>query len=356
MTNVFKKIFDVKFIHEYYSSGYADDLVYTPTENCQQLMKNLGMLFRKNSKGFSVLYLSDADGNAVKSFSDKQIFSFIIESSNPYFNNLSKLPINSAKNTVYNFSNVDSDGNYKTKLTESDDVGEDDNISLKRQNFVHSFQSQNLSATIEIKNCFDESILSEDAKVNNGEANYFVELHKHRPGFYELFADGTSDLKFYTSDELFRIKPFGIIDIVREDLSEISYTINIAKKMTFWRYYVIAKYRKETTKDHLKLCVPKSVVEEHFSGNNYTFVDDKLEIEPDSQSSNPDGLNVIPIEVEEELPLLEETMSGFQLKINNGSSYELNDLPNPSVKNISRSLVNGKPEGNKIYSDIYIYI
>ncbi len=361
MLNVFKEIFNVELFHDYYSSGYADDLKYAPTENCRQLMKNLGMFLRKNNKGFSVSYISDSDGNAIKPFSEKIVFSFIVENLNPYFANKSKIPIPTEKNTIYYFSNLSHKGSYQTKLTRYSKVGAKDNVVLKRQSFPHKVQSVNPSVTVEIKNLHKELIKSESVIFRKDEASYPypVDLSKHKPGLYELFVDGVSDLKFYSSNEAFKAKPFGIIEIIREGLSEKSYRIKIKKPMTYWRYFVVAKYRKEVTKDDLKLCIPKSIIEKYFRGNpkNFTYVDDKFEIEPKKQNTNSEGYNVTPIIVTQRLPLQEETITGIDLKIKtNGTNYEINDLPNPSVKNISRNEVRGKPRGSKFYSDIYIYI
>ncbi|MGD8777795.1 MAG: hypothetical protein PVH88_02415 [Ignavibacteria bacterium] len=359
MLIVFKKIFDVKFNHEYYSSGYADDLVITPTENCRQLMKNLGLLFKKNNKGFSVFYISDPEGGAVKPFNEKVMFSFIVESINPYFTLLSRLPIETEENGIYYFSNITSEGDYQQRLTKFGRVHEDDIVKLKPGNFVHKILSGNAKVIIEIKNQKGKLIKKDSVDINNGECEYFVDLAKYKPGLYELFVDGTSNLKFYSSNEIFKIKPFGIIEITREDLSEISYELLFIKQRTYWRYYVVSKYRQETTKDNLKLSVSKSIVEKYMKRDpdDFTIIDDKIEFKPGNQTTNSEGDNVISIIFTDMMPLQEEPITGIDLIINNnGSSYELNDLPNPSVKNISRSLVNGKPEGNKFYSDIYIYI
>ena len=62
----FKPLLDVEILHNYYASNLIPDLEIIPTQACQQLLRNYGLLFRKKNNGFTVQYevIDNGNGNS----------------------------------------------------------------------------------------------------------------------------------------------------------------------------------------------------------------------------------------------------------------------------------------------------
>ena len=355
----YSKLFNIKIYHDFNSSGLNEDFVIKPTKECNKKLKEYGLLVRKNSCGLTILF-PKIKNEILKEIEEKIKFEFLLVSENEYLLNFSNLPLEENKQQIYYLSNIDADKVYRNNLHNlNTNISENDRISIKPLLFTYTVESVNTSVNVEIKNYFKEIVKSDKVYPIDNKYNYHINLSSLNSGFYELIVDGTSKLKFYASDEIIGSSFLGVIEITREDMSEKEYKITFKRRNSIWRYYVEAKYRNEIKKDDLKLYFPKSVFDDLSITvpNSFNVVNGKVEIEADSESTNSDSTNVILFKLFDSLPLYEEAYKGIDLKIDkNASSFEIKNLANPSVKNISRSLVNGKPTGNKYYSDIYIYI
>jgi len=355
----YSKLFNIKIYHDFNSNGLNEDFVINPTKECSEKLKGYGLLARKDYGGITILF-PKIKNEILKEIEEKIKFEFVLVSENEYLLNFSNLPLEENKQQIYYLSNIDENKVYRNNLhTLNTNISNNDRVTIKPLNFTYTIESANTSVNVKIKNYFNEIVKSDKVYPIDNKYNYHINLTSHKSGFYELIVDGTSKLKFYASDEIIGNSFFGVIEITREDMTEKEYTITFKKRSSVWRYYVEAKYRNEIKKEDLKLYFPKSVFDDLSITvpNSYNVVNGKVEIEADSESTNSEGSNVILFKLFDTLPMYEEVHKGIDLKIDkNESSFEIKNLANPSIKNISRSLVNGKPTGNEFYSDIYIYI
>lgn len=348
----FEKLFEIKIFHSYYKSGTSEDFDIEPTALCRNQLLNYGLLFKKTAGGFVVLYevVEDDSGNPhpLKPIEENTKFSFTLQAKNSSLINYSNLPLNSKPNQIYHLHNLnDNQQNGSLFLTSDkteDYMSQKDRIELISQLFQYSFESTNSSAQIEIVDDLDNLVFKKVVPIVEGMFNYSVDLRGYPPGKFTLKIDGAQKLEFYANDELIGKNIFGIIDIFRNDsvpqayqftetngdVRKKTYTVKIEKRQTFWKYYMVLKYRPDITPDSLSID---------------SFVRKDTEI-------LSDGNSMVPFVSSTPLSLQEKPIKGIQLKkaTGNGSTSICKNLPNPSVRTI-------KPEASdKIYSEIFIYL
>ncbi len=361
MSNKFTNLFSVDFKHNYYTDERNSDFHITPTLSCMELLKDFGMLFRETVEGFTVLYPEFHDGDKDIPFKPIDInlkFSFMIKSRNPYFLNISDLPLNISSSKIYYFNNLtentDDGALYLASDLSNRFISDTDRMSVKPQAFHYVFDSVETSSLVEVLDEANRVVFSE--KVFPVEEVYqcFVNLAKFPPGRFVLKIDDVQSLVFYASNELYKTPVFGIIDIFKNDIlvpesyqfvnpvdsknvSPKNYRVYINNRKTFWRYNVILKYNKEY-KPH-RLSVKHPVRGTKFNKNGV--------------QSLPDGTSVVQFESKEQLSLLEKPVKGIKLrrKVQGKKEVEIENLPNPNIKFLNPDL-----ENDKVFSDILIYI
>lgn len=359
----FDILFEVEIYHNYYNSGISEDFNIVPTSISQKILRNYGLLFRKTSKGFVVLYeyvLELEQKHPLKPIEENIKFSFILQSKNPYLINYSNLPLDKKPNQIYRLHNLNDNQQNGNLLLTSDDtinhVSQNDRIEIKPQLFQYSFESLNETAEMEIldelRNPVPKS--KRNVAIVDGILNYLVNLQSFAPGKYILKVDGDQKLEFYSSDELVgKNNVFGVIDIFRNDsvpnlyqftkpnndVKQKTYQVKIDNRMTYWKYYIVLKYRvKDVKPDDFSLTYPDS------NGTNVKF-------ESLNKEELADGTVTFPFLSNIELPLKQVPVKGIKLdKTNsNGNRLEIANLPIPSVKTLTKIK-------NELYSNMYVYI
>ena len=202
----------------------------------------------------------------------------------------------------------------------------------------------------------------------DGKFNYLVDLSKHKPGKFTLYIDGVQKEQFYASDELVGESIFGLIDIFRDesvppeyqftnpsqnhDVVEKSYTVEINNRKTFWRYYVVLKYR-------LKDMEPEDWPEDWPNEWSIECPSDPpqtVDPQPGNVKTVGDGMYAVPFVFEEELPLQQDPIKEIKLKRANGNVdgskiKNIDNLPNPSIATIVPDV-----SLNRVYSEIFVYV
>ncbi|MDH3974157.1 MAG: hypothetical protein OEV42_07745 [Deltaproteobacteria bacterium] len=364
----FDKLLEVNFYHNYYRAEKGEDFEVEPTALCQKELKNYGLLFKKISRGFVVLYELTDDGlggkEPLRAIDGKVRLSFMLKSRNPYLLNYSDLPLDSKFHHIYCLHNVNDNQQSGDLLlssaTDKNHLSLDDRITLKPQLFQYGFHSENPSAQIEIIDERGDSVISENVSLVEGVLNYPVDLRGRRPGRFTLKIDGQIELVFYASHELTGESVFGIIDIFSNDdvpeayrfidgesVAPKKYMVKIKRRQTYWKYCVAFKYYER---------------DEHFKAENLSISHPDPSVKFDSQGVF-DGDDVVPVEIfisDKELAFTEEPVKGIDLKLKksgqgggHGNVIELKkNLPAPSVNQI----VKPDESGSNIYSEIYIYV
>lgn len=367
-------LFEVGLFHNYYKSGISDDFDIEPTALCKNQLLNYGLIFRKTSKGFVVLYelVKDDHGNPhpLKSIEENVKYSFMLKSNNPYLINYSDLPLDSQANQIYNLHNLNNNMQNGDLLLTSDSnaefLSQKDRIHLKSQLFNYSSKSANTSVQIETLDGLNNTLLRKNVLIVEGIFNYSIDLRRYPPGRFTLNVDGSKKLEFYANDELIGKNVFGVIDIFQNnsvpapyrftkpnhDVFKKTYHVKIDNRKTYWKYNMVLKYR-------LGDVDPNDWPDDWPNDFSVVFPDSEG-LQPQFNRQNigylADGAAIVPFVSVAKLPLQQVPIKGIQLKKtssnNNGNISGIRDidhLPNPSVQTINTI-------NNEIYSSIFVYL
>lgn len=360
----YNTLFDVEILHNYYDSGIAEDFTITPAGTCRQDLLDHGLLFRTTPKGFAVLYGLTRNDNGspqpLRPLEKALKLSFAIASANPYLTNFSNLPLDGGNDQVYHLHNLnDNPQGGKFLLTSertSDRLTQHDRIKLKPQSFQYTSKVNTSQAEIDVVNDTGKMVLKKLVETTEGIISCPVNLKDGPPGKFILKVEGTRELEFYASNELMSKSIFAVIDVfftdnvpdayrlIDDDNKPLpkTYTLRIDRRETYWRYYVVMKYRTDTSSGDLSITSPD------ISGSPVVF-------EKQSRQQISDGTKAVPFVSNRPIPFRQSPVKGVQLKKANGSGgsgiFEIDNLPNPSVAAL-------KPDGstNKVYSEIFVYI
>lgn len=356
MDIIFEKLFEVELSHNYYSDGIQKDFKVEPTLECSRLMQNYRIVSRETQSGLiAFIELSDLPNRTpVIGLNEEARLSFVIYSKNPLLKNFTNLALDSEPQSIYHFSN-NNDNVQDSELllsagTSDEFVSDDDIILLKPARFYYKQTFPNPTANLKLEDFDNNTILDKTVKVVNSELNYFMDVSLYQPGRYKLFVDGLLKLDFYSDDSLSGKNVFGIVDIyfsdsvpaaylltdVNGNITEKSYSINFNKRKTSWKYLVVLKFKNTINPADLTMIYPDA-------SNSFT---------KQAAITLSDGLLAVPFISNNEIDFSETTIRGIQLKKTNGTgTFEIDDLPNASYKNIKPDLAN-----NKVFSEIFFYI
>lgn len=376
MDAIYKKLFEIKLSHRYYTSGQCADIRIKPTPRCGQLLKDYGLLCVETAEGLTVRYPAVAGPESqlvpLKPVSESISFSFILQSENPYLLNFSDLPLNASPSAVYRFDNLAANVHEGKLLISADGdnpfVSALDAIELRPQQFNYRADHGTALAAVEIRDAWDLTLVQDTVPVLEGALNYRVDLRRNLPGAFNLLVDGVPQLAFYADDQLTRRNVFGLINIYRDDRVPVAYQFTdpvqqhavlpktyclvFNRRMTFWKYYVALKYR-------LKNLTPDKWPKDWPDDWKIIYTPDpSVDIAPDAGNVKTltDGTLAVPFTADAPLPFQETPIKNVQLKktgpgANASGIREIDHLPNPSV----RSIVPDASDG-KIYSEVFIYV
>lgn len=356
----FDKLFEVEIYHNYYSSGISQDFLIEPTIACQNQLKDYGLIFRQTGKGFAVFYEVAENGGGIhhplKPIVEDAKFSFLLTSRNPYVINYTNLPLATQSNQMYYLHNLNNNQQNNQLLLTSDAttefLSEHDLIELRSQFFQYRFESSNIYSEIEVIDELGKTVLQERVAIVEGLFDYPVNLTGYTPGKFIIKIDGIQKLEFYADDTLLSKKIFGVINIFRNDIVPVAYrftdvngavtkktySAKLDRRFTFWKYYVVLKYRSNIAAADLSI------------GRD----DPAIVFTRQPVITLSDGTNAVPFVSNNTQPLQQEPIGNIKLVKSNGSSsgmFEIENLENPSVSSITPN-----PPENKIYSEIFVYV
>lgn len=365
----FAKLYEVEIYHNYYQSQISEDFKIEPTVLCQRQLANYGLLFKTTSKGFVVLY-ECSDDNAAHPFPIRAIeedvkFSFILIPKNPFIINYSDLPLESQPNHIYYLHNLnDNSQNGRLLLsadTDKDHVSPMDRIELRPQYFIHTLESTRSNVEIEIVDELNHSLIKKTVLLADNMYPYPVDLRRYPPGKFTLLVDGDEALSFYADTGIIGKNVFGIIDLFQNDrvpsayhfTNEVhavrakTYTVKIERRQTYWKYYVVLKYRPDIA-DRVSIDADRA------STNSGSDDLPPVEFGREELHTFSDGTSAVPFLANTLLPLQEEPIKNIVLELTNETGeviFEIKHLPNPTVTSIKPNDSDGR-----IYSEIFIYL
>lgn len=361
MQSQFAQLVEMEIFHHYHIGGTGDDFQIRPTRLSTSQLRNYGLLFQKTARGFAILSettLEDGNLQPLKPIEEDVKFSFILEARSPYLLNYSDLPLDSSLDQIYYLNNIhrnkQGDSLLLTADATRDHLSLKDRIFLKPQVFQYRIESANPSVKVEIVDETGKSMINQTLASNSGVLEYPVNLSEYPPGKFILKVNTSKQLEFYADDELSGKNVFGIINLFHHSkvpaayrfldaqgaIVPKTYRVNIANRQTYWKYYIVLKYRPDIAPQDLSITCPA--------------VPGGISFQQKTVHPVADGTPAIPFISETALGLQEEPIKGIQLTRKHGDGtqdIEVQNLPNASVTSLTPD-----PADNKVYSEIFVYI
>jgi hypothetical protein len=370
MDIVFKKLFSVDLRHRYYKNRVSKDFLVTPTTLTQRRMLAHGLLFRQTATGMTVLYEENPDQEGPRRALQESLrFSFTLQPRNPWLLNYSDLPLDLPPGHVYYLSNLnDNVREGQLLLTRNAFVSPDDALELKPLVFQHRDALRGSDAEMRIKDEGGLVKVRQRTRVVEGYATWTIDLRGQGPGAYRMEINGTEKGRFYASEGLEGQKVFALVDLLHSpqvpegyrftdpdhDHAVVAktYLVDIDNRKTFWKFYVVLKYRLKGVKPE---DWPAGWPED-WAVVNPARPSVKIEPRAVGIKTLADGNLAVPFVSDTPLDLQEEPVKGLVLKKvtgngNGAAIREMGNLPNPSVGGVVPD-----PGEGKVFSEVFVYI
>ena len=276
----YTSLFEVEFLHDYYSEKSCNDIMIVPSGQCNVLLQQLGLRFISTAAGCKVF--AKADEKNGKDFiktplPENCIFRFLLILKNKSFATYTLLDLKADKNKHYYFNNLVNNKEGDTlhlvtdtteKKTSSKDLLRFEkgnyqftapgNISEKNIQLVLSDTSEMLQQVLDKENDISRRIFSFDlGKVSTGRA--------------ELKNNNLTEDSFYAASHTDRQDIFGVVEVfyrqgiiasyqfLEKDnatgnfiVKTKKYTIRFANRLSTWRFNVSRKFNKNITSVNIK--------------------------------------------------------------------------------------------------------
>jgi len=359
----YAKLFSVSCKHDYYPDGNTSDLQFSPTAECQMLLKNLGLLFKQARGGFYVLYTpQDGVQHVLEKLTSSQTFSFSIQFGNPSFFNFSAFPSQKSAQggfQGYHFQNKGvSKKGEKCVLQQGDVVGEADLLSMRGQNFDYKWETGKQPKTIKVENEAGETVFEKQIS-DQPISGIFIQLSDKPNGKFSLIADERVVEHFISvpnNPSLFGgLLQIHFGDIAAPDYELIKdgkitpqdYVIDFSARETYWKYFIAIREKDKYGKPEI------------LKGNGKTAF---LEAE---DATMPDGSSGYMIKSQSPIPLRQVYSETFKLRlspISSGIDPVTMALPCANPQGLSPEKKDGNPvldentQKPAFNSEIYVYI
>ncbi|HWR89715.1 MAG TPA: hypothetical protein VN260_05615 [Dissulfurispiraceae bacterium] len=356
----FGKMVEVRFSHRFFDGAGGEVFDLQPTRECRKHLANYGLLFKKIQDGFVLLYETTNGGGGalhpLKPIDSSLTFSFVVLPMSPHIVNYSDMPMDGLPGFIYRLHNLQNNQQQGELLLTADIqkpyLSAADRIALNPLSFRYTFQSLQPSVLLEVLDSLGATVQSHFVNTTDGAGICAIDLRSRGPGMYTIRLDGQETLEFYGNDEMAPLNALSVIDIFcgsrvpapyrflndAFDVVKKTYTVRVDARRTFWKYYVVLKYRRTVDPGDLSI---------HHPGPGIQFT--RLPV-----LTLGDGSTAVPFVSNQSLPLALRPVKGISLKKKNGGGggpLEIQDLANPSAA----TLVPGSG-GTEAYSEMYIYI
>jgi hypothetical protein len=363
----FLEIFRVSLKHDYYKKQYSADFIFEPSEYCRKLLKNYHLKFNPTPHGFAVFGDAEESGGTVtltRGLQGDLKFTFLLKLNNPYFLNLTDIPVKTKPHTIYYFNNLTDHQNPPGSdllLIDKDEIPKISSnqsqmiMSPEIYNYTHSGTDASKTGTITY---VDDGISIDKTLANdNDQFNFQFDLSRFNPGRCQFSVDGATD-DFYAANEIYRQNVFGIIEIFAKSavpgnyqfvqggniVKRKEYVIHFKNRHTIWRYLIYDKLTGTLANPQIQM-----------AGLNFSRVDTPATSYPDDYALYKfTSVEAGPAAAEKPLPLKEEPVKNIRLSgsIGGASKDIVLHLPNPDISLIKPD----KTNISKIYSDIIVYV
>jgi len=342
-------LFDLEFLHSFYTSGKCQDIELVPTVQCVYLMQRLGLKFLPTTSGAKLFA-------KVKTIANKDIiqnplpngarFSFVLKLKTRTFENFTELNLDKPKTSHYYFNNLINNisaDNFPLLVnnTSSKIVTDADLLPFISNSFSYKHESTAAAANGELNYVDSGEKFLQLLENNNNVFNFSFNLNRAGGSRVKFSVDGVEKLAAYAIAQEDYKDVFGIVEIFYQpslpaayqfqqpdnSIDTKSYKIPFTNRLTKWRYIV----RKEFNQNITAISISKT------NGTPINF---------DVQGGAPAGQFILTSP--NPLPLQEGKLTGLKLK-DQANKVLVDNLPNPAFTLL-------KQEGADTFSDILITI
>jgi hypothetical protein len=364
----YKTLFDISFLHNFFTKGIIRDVEIQPTEETRTLMRNLKMIFKSNGGGDQVMYRTLPGSSTAFVEEDQKVdFVFTIHPKHASeFYNITNLNQGSPSKT-YGRGKIpifQNDGSAA-----SDDPDEPEEIrhvlldSLRPKVFTYTYELDPLPTP-------EETILkvtSPDGTVETISYNETTDIVPDASGMYNIpidyglksnglytftvrnQADDTDLLTelIYLDNELNSQNPQGIIQITYDPVDgnlygdPEYYGITFIRKQSKWIYYVANKNGNVDLVSNELSIVDESDDTSDMS-NPYDTYSFSKGAEPDPEIAI-NGYETVVFTSIEDIPFYERPKLHLKLKVDDDVVIE--NLPNPPLAGVSGA-----------FSEIFVFL
>jgi hypothetical protein len=349
-------IFEVEFLHDYYSNKSCDDIKVIPSAACRTVLQQHGLRFIASPGRFRVFAkVTEKNG---KSFINSPLpenseFSFLLVLNNSAFQTFTRLDLKADQKAHFYFNNLLNNKQGDTLHLAADTIekkaGNKDLVQFEKSSFQFTANADVPEKNIKIEytdtGAVFQQILNDRGDISRKQFSF--DLSAMPTGRAALKNGAATEGKFYVANTADPQDVFGVVEIFyRQGLNALyqflekdnasgnfqvkgkKYTIHFANRQTTWRYNVVKKFNKNVASVKIKK-------------ENGTAIE--FETVPGGTE------NLFVVASKTPLSFTDKPVSGIQLL--DGASNEpiIGHLPNAS-------LVTLKEENGKLFSDIYITI
>ncbi|TMI64919.1 MAG: hypothetical protein E6H07_03095 [Bacteroidetes bacterium] len=349
-------IFEVEFLHDYYSNKSCDDIKVIPSATCRTILQQHGLRFIASHGRFKVFAkVTEKNGkNFINSpLPENCALSFLLALNNSTFQTFTRLDLKANQKDRFYFNNLlnnkQGDTLHLAADTTEKKAGNKDLIQFVKGSFQFTANADVPEKSIKIEYTDTGAILQQvlNENENISRKQFSFDLSGMPTGRAALKNGAATEEKFYVANTADPQNVFGVVEIFyRQSLNAAyqflekdnvsdnfqvkgkKYTIHFANRQTTWRYNVVKKFNKNVTAIEIKK-------------ENGTL------IEFETVPGGTESLFVIASKTQ--LPFTDKPVSGIQLVDAASNEPIISHLPNAS-------LVILKEENGKLFSDIYITI
>jgi hypothetical protein len=345
----YKALFDLEFLHGFYTSGKCPDIEMMPSAECIITMQRFGLKFLPTDFGGKLFAKVDtvSTKDIIKNpLPDGAKFSFILKLKRSVFENFTELNLNKPRTSHYYFNNLVNNisatgdpllvSNTSTKI-----VSDADLLPFVSNSLSYAHSSTVATVNSELSFIDSGEKFSQSLNNYNNTFNFSYDLKKTPNGRSKLFVEGTEKAFVYVIEALDNADVFGVVEIFYKDALPAAYQfqktdksidtkiykISFANRSTKWRYIVTKKFNQAVS--------GISIIKTNGTPINFT-----------AQAGAPAGKFIMASN--NALPLKEEPVAGIKLR-DQANKVIIPNLPNPAFNLIKR-------EGADTFSDILITI
>jgi hypothetical protein len=252
----YKQLISIKVAHNYYSEGASNDFYIVPTPRTVKLIEKMSMLVRTLESEIHILFdaskLELLHHRLSNSNDSESKFSFMLFANNPYFVNITDIPVD-LNNKIFYCSNKNIGINKSGVLHSNEFVGDEDLFNVIPQELEND---ENYS--INYKIALENGEIEEEMPVSQIDNGYQVNSSNLLEGHYKIFGNDKELSSFINIGSKTKGSPVGFIDVflnknikqelLKEidngELNSFNYKINFNSRSIFWKYIVVPTYLK----------------------------------------------------------------------------------------------------------------